>query len=222
MNIISYPSPNFNERAFGNPDMIIIHYTGMKTANQALERMSDNNQPRVSAHFFINMQGDIYQLVDMQKRAWHAGVSNWEGITDINSRSIGIELENKGHEWGYHAFPKLQIKALIKLLDKIRNQYIIQDKHIIGHSDIAPLRKKDPGYLFPWHILAQYGHGIAPFILKKTIYHKNRMKFIENLSDFGYQCDNVCFLSPLNRKVIETFCNKVTWYLYKNISLKND
>ena len=99
MKIISFPSQNYNHRIFNKPDTIIIHYTGMQTAKLALERMTDSNQPRVSAHYFIDKQGQVYHLVDELYRAWHAGISTWEGITDINSRSIGIELENKGHEF---------------------------------------------------------------------------------------------------------------------------
>lgn len=209
MRIIDYPSLNFNNRAFLKPDMIIIHYTGMQSAQSALERMCDDTAPRVSAHYFIDKQGVIYRLVCETKRAWHAGVSIWEGISDINSRSIGIELENKGHEWGYHTFPKAQINALIRLLDTIRTRYNILDKNIIGHSDIAPLRKKDPGELFPWHDLADAGHGIAPYMLGAMLYHHKTGILFQNLRNFGYGCDKYGYFTPLNRMVFHNFMTKI-------------
>jgi N-acetylmuramoyl-L-alanine amidase len=209
MDIISFPSPNYNQRAFAKPDMIIIHYTGMLNADMALHRLCDMNPPRVSAHYFIDKKGIIYQLVDEKNRAWHAGVSSWEGINDINSRSIGIELDNKGHEFGYHAFPVIQIKSLIMVLNDIRTRYTICDKNIIGHSDIAPMRKQDPGHLFPWDILAKHGHGIHPSTLKAMLYHPKRHQFFKNLSEFGYLCDNVSYFTPLNRAVYRCFLDKI-------------
>jgi N-acetylmuramoyl-L-alanine amidase len=211
VNIIPFPSQNYNNRAFAKPDMIIIHYTGMETAQLALERMCDSTAPRVSAHYFIDKKGQIYQLVDEGSRAWHAGISCWEGVRDINSRSIGIELENKGHEFGYHAFPKAQIKSLITLLDSIRKRHDIEDKNIIGHSDIAPMRKKDPGELFPWHILARSGHGLSPATLWEMLYHPKRSIFFENLFEFGYECDNCAYFTPLNRIVYQNFLSKVRY-----------
>lgn len=211
MDIISFPSQNYNNRAFEKPDMIVIHYTGMQTAELALERMCDLNSPRVSAHYFIHKNGMVYQLVDEKHRAWHAGVSSWEQEYDINSRSIGIELDNKGHEFGYHAFPAIQIQSLIRLLDSIRSRYDIADKNIIGHSDIAPMRKQDPGYLFPWHILARYKHGLSPKILKETLYSANNAQLFENLSEFGYLCDNVSYFTQLNRAVYKVFMKKIRY-----------
>lgn len=209
MNIIPYPSHNFNDRKFLSPDMIIIHYTGMKTANDALNRMTERCDPQVSAHYFITREGIVYQLVDEKHRAWHAGVSSWEGITDINSRSIGIELENKGEEFGYQSFPKKQIDCLIYLLTSIRSRYDIDDKNIIGHSDVAPLRKKDPGFLFPWEYLAQKRHSISPSLLKTMLYSENKKIFFSNLSEWGYRCDRCSYFSPLNRAVYFNFLRKI-------------
>lgn len=146
-----YKSPNFGDRRGGHdaPSMIIIHYTGMKTGKAALERLCDP-AAEVSAHYCIEENGDIYALVDEDKRAWHAGVSAWEGEGDINSASIGIELVNPGHEWGYRAFPDVQITALIALTRDIRGRYDIPVSRILGHEDVAPGRKTDPGELFPW------------------------------------------------------------------------
>lgn len=147
----SYKSPNFTERRGGHekPSMIIIHYTDMKTGKEALERLCDPAS-EVSAHYVIEENGDIYQLVDDDKRAWHAGVGEWEGERDINSASIGIELVNPGHSHGYRDFPDAQIDALIELTKDLILKYNIPVDRILGHSDVSPGRKIDPGELFPW------------------------------------------------------------------------
>ena len=143
-------SPNFNERkGCDKPSLIIIHYTGMKTAAEALERLCDP-KAEVSAHYFIDEGGTQQQLVADDKRAWHAGVSEWEGITDVNSHSIGIELVNPGHEFGYREFPDEQIETLAELCKNLMQAYDIPVKNILGHADVAPGRKIDPGELFPW------------------------------------------------------------------------
>ena len=147
------PSPNYDARK-SPPDMIVLHYTGMPTGAEALARMRDP-QARVSAHYMIEEDGRIFTLVPEERRAWHAGVSFWKGERDINAVSIGIELVNPGHEWGYRAFPAAQIDAVIALVADI-----IPDARILGHSDVAPARKEDPGELFPWRRLAIAGHGL--------------------------------------------------------------
>ncbi len=135
--------------------MIVIHYTGMKMAEDALQRLC-NPAAEVSAHYMIDEDGSIYRLVAEDKRAWHAGVSEWDGITDINSVSIGIELVNPGHEFGYREFPPAQMEALAALCKDIVSRHEI--KTVLGHSDVAPSRKQDPGELFDWNWLA--GQGI--------------------------------------------------------------
>jgi N-acetylmuramoyl-L-alanine amidase len=156
--MISAPSPNFDNRV-SPPDMIVLHYTGMRTGDEALARMTDP-EAKVSAHYMIEEDGRLYSLVSEERRAWHAGVSFWKGATDINAASIGIELVNPGHEFGYRAFPDAQIEALIELMDDIRSRWTVPESRILGHSDVAPARKTDPGELFPWKRLAQAGHGI--------------------------------------------------------------
>ncbi len=156
--MISAPSPNFDNRV-SPPDMIVLHYTGMQTGEAALARMTDS-ESKVSAHYMIEEDGRLYSLVSEERRAWHAGVSFWKGDTDINAASIGIELVNPGHEFGYRAFPDAQIEALIELMDDIRSRWTVPESRILGHSDVAPARKTDPGELFPWKRLAQAGHGI--------------------------------------------------------------
>lgn len=141
--------------------MVVIHYTGMKTAGEALARLTDGvNEPRVSAHYMIDEDGTVHRLVSEERRAWHAGKSFWKGETDCNSASIGIELVNPGSEFGYRPFPDAQIKALIHLLGEIRERWTVPASRILGHSDVAPARKDDPGELFPWKALAEAGHGL--------------------------------------------------------------
>lgn len=156
------PSPNFNDRKANHVDMIIMHYTGMKTAEDALNRMCDP-ESEVSAHYMIDEDGTVYVLVEEDKRAWHAGVSYWEGRNDINSHSIGIELVNPGHEWGYREFPNIQIQALIELCHDIFKRHPIKPEYVLGHEDVAPTRKQDPGELFPWRELAlEHNIGVWP------------------------------------------------------------
>lgn len=151
---ISYQSPNFNDRCCDIDDIhyIVIHYTGMKTAQDALERLCDPAS-EVSAHYFIDEDGSLYQLVSDEKRAWHAGKGIWQGITDMNRHSIGIELVNPGHEFGYRDFTTAQYDVLVPLCCRLMQKYGIPMNNIIGHSDYAPKRKKDPGERFDWELL---------------------------------------------------------------------
>ncbi len=128
--------------------MIVLHYTGMKSADESLERLCDTSA-KVSAHYLIEEDSTIWQLVNEDRRAWHAGVAFWAGETDINAISIGIEMQNPGHEHGYRDFPDSQIQALISLLTEIRGRHNVPPFRIVGHSDVAPARKEDPGELFP-------------------------------------------------------------------------
>jgi N-acetylmuramoyl-L-alanine amidase len=153
------PSPNHDERVGGDPDIILLHYTGMQTAEAALDRLRDT-EARVSCHYFVHENGNIVQLVQEARRAWHAGVSSWAGETDINSRSIGIEIVNPGHEFGYTDFPIRQIAAVIALCRGIIARRRISADRILAHSDVAPARKQDPGEKFPWKLLAESGVGL--------------------------------------------------------------
>jgi N-acetylmuramoyl-L-alanine amidase len=151
--IIESPSPNFDDRALP-VTMIVLHYTGMQTGQAALDRLRDA-EAKVSAHYLVEEDGTTHRLVDEYHRAWHAGRSHWRGITDVNSASIGIEIVNPGHEWGYRPFPDPQIGAVIQLVADIKERHGITRGDVVGHSDIAPARKRDPGELFPWHNLAR-------------------------------------------------------------------
>lgn len=158
MTLIEAPSPNFNERKVP-PDILVLHYTGMQTGQAALERLCDA-AAEVSSHYLVEEDGRVFRLVPEERRAWHAGVSFWKGERDINGRSIGIEIVNPGHEFGYRPFPEAQVAAVIELIADIRSRWDIEDSRIIGHSDVAPARKEDPGELFPWKRLAEAGHGL--------------------------------------------------------------
>jgi N-acetylmuramoyl-L-alanine amidase len=159
MDVIPAPSPNFNPRP-APPDMIILHYTGMVSGTAALERLRDGDHERkVSAHYLVEEDGRVFSLVAEERRAWHAGLSFWKGQTNLNDISVGIEIVNPGHEFGYRPFPDRQIGAVVELLTEIRSRWDIPDERILGHSDIAPARKTDPGELFPWKTLADAGHG---------------------------------------------------------------
>ncbi len=188
-----YHSPNFDERK--QPiTHLIIHYTGMRTGEGALERLLDPDS-KVSAHFLVFEDGRILSLVDVGKRAWHAGVSFWDGIRDLNSASIGIEIVNPGHAYGYRAFPNAQIMAVTHLAHQLIEDHDIKPWHVLAHSDIAPARKQDPGEKFPWARLAEHGVGLWP------VSHQHRpldMPFIDGLILYGYEV-----VEP--KKAIEAF-----------------
>ena len=152
MSLIAAPSPNFDQRR-GPPDMVVVHYTGMSTGAEALARLCDP-QAKVSAHYLIEEDGRVYELVPEERRAWHAGVSFWKGERDVNAVSIGIELVNPGHDLGYADFPEMQVEALIGLLDAIRGRWTIPNGRILGHSDVAPERGK-PNHAPVW---GAHGH----------------------------------------------------------------
>ncbi len=178
------PSPNWNERALPI-SMVVLHYTGMPTGIEALERMCDA-RAQVSAHYMIGEEGAVHRLVPEEKRAWHAGQSYWRGITDVNSASIGIELVNPGHEWGYRSFPEAQMAALLPLLHAIVKRYKMPFANIVGHSDIAPARKQDPGELFHWELLAAHKLALPRPKLQIPSPYQNDGAFYLALERFGY------------------------------------
>jgi len=160
--VIERPSPNHNARPPGTLiDILLLHYTGMETAEAALARLCDP-AAKVSAHYTIDEDGDVYRHVPEDRRAWHAGKSCWAGETDVNGRSIGIELVNPGHEFGYRAFPEAQMAALIPLAQDIIARHAIPAAQVLAHSDVAPDRRQDPGELFDWARLAEAGIGLWP------------------------------------------------------------
>lgn len=153
MTIIDSPSPNWDARTLP-VSMIVLHYTGMPDAAGALARLRDPDA-KVSCHYFVDEDGSVHRLVDERRRAWHAGKSHWRQIDDCNSASVGIEIVNPGHDWGYRSFPDEQMAALIPLVADIKQRHAVTRGNVVGHSDIAPARKRDPGELFPWASLAR-------------------------------------------------------------------
>ncbi|HEX4616682.1 MAG TPA: N-acetylmuramoyl-L-alanine amidase, partial [Stellaceae bacterium] len=159
---IDRSSPNHGARPEpARIDMLVLHYTGMTTAADALERLCDPDA-RVSAHYVVEENGVIWQLVPENRQAFHAGVSCWEGESDLNAVSLGIEIVNPGHEWGYSPFPEIQMASVEHLCRDLVARYSIPPHRVVGHSDIAPERKSDPGELFDWARLARAGIGIWP------------------------------------------------------------
>jgi len=160
--MIDRPSPNHDARPAGKAtDILLLHYTGMRDAESALARLTDP-AAKVSSHYLIDEDGTAYRLVEEGRRAWHAGASWWGGERDVNGVSIGIELVNPGHEFGYRAFPPAQMQALIGLCRDILARHPIPPARVLGHSDVAPTRKRDPGELFDWQGLAAAGIGLWP------------------------------------------------------------
>ncbi|WP_456305696.1 N-acetylmuramoyl-L-alanine amidase [Falsiroseomonas tokyonensis] len=154
------PSPNHDERP-GPVDMLVLHYTGMRSGAEAIARLRDP-AARVSSHYVVEEDGAVFRLVPEDRRAWHAGVSHWRGQTLLNGRSIGIEIVNPGHEFGYRPFPALQMAAVCDLCLAILSRHAIAPRDVVAHSDIAPDRKEDPGELFDWPGLAANGVGLWP------------------------------------------------------------
>ena len=153
LSIVETPSPNWDERD-APVSIIVLHYTGMPDAEGAIARLRDP-AAKVSCHYLVAEDGTVLRMVAEDKRAWHAGKSHWRGVTDLNSTSIGIEIVNPGHDWGYRPFPDEQMAALIPLVSDIKTRLGVTRGNVVGHSDIAPARKRDPGELFPWHSLAR-------------------------------------------------------------------
>lgn len=176
-------SPNYDARRSGYAiDMLIFHYTGMRSGSEALSRLSDPKS-KVSAHYLIQEDGKVVNLVKEMYRAWHAGVSFWQGERDINSLSIGIELVNPGHEFGYRNFSNSQMEVLCELSLDIMGRYQIPADRILGHADVAPARKKDPGELFDWRRLADSGVGVWPQTLGEGL---PVVEVPTALADYGY------------------------------------
>ena len=184
---VERPSPNHDARAEGPVDILVMHYTGMRTAEEALARLCDP-EAKVSAHYTIDRDGTVYAHVSEERRARHAGISYWAGVRDVNSRSIGIEIVNPGHEFGYVPFAEQQIEAVITLSRDILARHPgITPSRVVGHSDVAPSRKQDPGELFPWARLARAGVGLWPAETKdRTPVPLGEAAFVESLRRYGY------------------------------------
>ena len=205
-------SPNFDQRKRSRKSikLIVIHYTGMQSERESIMRLC-NPKYKVSSHFVINQNGTIYRLVQDDQTAWHAGKSCWGKYKNLNKNSIGIELVNKGHEFDYTNFKKKQLSSLIKICKILIKKYKIKKRNIVGHSDISPLRKIDPGEKFPWKELADKKIGIWHNCKTKDlikfrqvrIYNKFKSEFINNLKKIGYCFNNKKKINFL--KTVEAF-----------------
>ena len=209
-------SPNFDlkKRSKSKIKFLVFHYTGMKSDTGALNKLT-NLKSKVSSHYFINKNGEIIVLVPDLYVAWHAGKSYWKNYNSLNKHSIGIEVSNPGHQYNYKIFSKKQIRSIIKLSKYLIKKYKINNKNILGHSDIAPFRKKDPGEKFPWKILAKnkigIWHSLPDLILKKNRLKKTEYKtnnnFIKNLIKIGYTFKNSKILkkNQIKKLLIKSF-----------------
>jgi len=207
-------SPNHGERkADVKLNMLVLHYTGMSDSEAALRHLC-SPATEVSAHYVILEDGHIVQCVPEQRRAWHAGQSSWEGETDINSCSIGIEIANPGHDHGYPDFPKRQIAAVTALCRSILTRYRIPAERVLAHSDVAPTRKNDPGEKFPWRTLHSSGVGLwvkpAPIVPGGTIYVLGEnnpaiKEMQELLNRYGYAVTPTGYLDGNTRDAIAAF-----------------
>jgi N-acetylmuramoyl-L-alanine amidase len=184
MDMIDTPSPNFDERTLPI-SMLVLHYTGMADGESAVRRLCDP-EANVSSHYVVMEDGEVRRLVPENKRAWHAGRSHWRGITDVNSASVGIEIVNPGHEFGYRPFPDAQVDALIRLVADVKERHALTRGNIVGHSDIAPARKRDPGELFPWGQLARLRLALPRPTKNLMDPHWTEAGFLLALERFGY------------------------------------
>ena len=210
VNILYSPNHHTRNRAKKNIKFIVIHYTGMQSERACIKRLT-NTKSQVSAHYLINREGKITSMIDEKNIAWHAGKSKWKNFINLNEQSIGIELVNKGHKFGYENFSKKQISKLILLCKSLIKKYKIKNSDILGQSDIAPLRKTDPGEKFPWHFLYKKKIGYWYNLDKKNIKNSNLNKinlrkfFFNNLHKIGYRYFNKKRPSKYDAKVIKAF-----------------
>ncbi len=216
-------SPNFSKKKRDKKDIkyVIIHYTGMQSEIESIKRLK-NPKSKVSCHYLINRKGTIIQMVNDNKKAWHAGKSKWQKLTNLNSSSIGIELVNRGHRLGYEKFTKNQIKNLILLCSNLKKKYKIKNENFLGHSDIAPNRKIDPGENFPWKKLSKYKIGKWYHEGKLNIKYNSKRKeiiFFKNLKKIGYRYFSVYKRRNLDKKIVKTFQQH---YLPNNVTGKID
>jgi len=209
MIIKSQFSPNFsrNSRKTKDIKLIVIHYTGMQSKIVSVKRLMSKNS-KVSCHYLIDRKGEIVQMVQDKKVAWHAGKSKWKNFKNLNKNSIGIELVNKGHKFGYQNFSEKQIKSLIKLCKSLKKKYAIEKENFLGHSDISPLRKIDPGEKFPWKKLSTYQIGKWYRLDKefKKITSKDiEVLFFKNLKKLGFRYFRVYERNFKDKKIIKSF-----------------
>ncbi len=217
-------SPNYSNRLrnLRSIKLIVIHYTGMQSRIVSLKRLL-NKRSKVSCHYFIDRKGKIIRMLDDNKIAWHAGKSKWKKFSNLNKNSIGIELVNKGHDFGYEQFTQKQVNQLIKLCLYLKKKYKIKNSNIVGHSDIAPLRKRDPGEKFPWQKLQKKKIGIwyknFKIKYKDEAFKIDNKTFFKNIFRIGYRYFNKNKRSKKDVYIIKAFQRR---FLPKNVTGKID
>ena len=223
MKIITDKSLNFSRKIRSKKEIkfVIIHYTGMQSEIESITRLK-NPKSKVSCHYLISRKGHVIQMVKDKNVAWHAGKSKWKNFVNLNNNSIGIELVNKGHQFGYQSFSTKQIKSLIKLCKILKKKYSIKKENFLGHSDIAPLRKTDPGEKFPWKKLSAFKLG--KWIRKGNnfvILNKSKFEnlFFKNLKKIGYRYFSINKRKSTDKKIVKSFQQH---YLPKNVTGKID
>ena len=229
-------SPNFStpKRSLSKVKFIIIHYTGMKSENKAINRLTDVNS-KVSSHFFVKKNGEVILMVPLKYTAWHAGKSKWKKFNLLNKYSVGIEIQNPGHSFEYPAFNKKQILSLLKLCKFLKKKLKINKKNILGHSDVSYARKKDPGEKFPWELFAKKNlslwHNINKTKLasfrKKKVSKTEKNNFFSNLKKIGYFVDSnsknkklltLAFQRKYRTKLLNGIIDKECLIISKNLS----
>ena len=223
MKIISNFSANYSRKVRRKSEIkfIIIHYTGMQSEIESIKRLKSQKY-KVSCHYLINRKGEIIQMVKDTNIAWHAGKSKWKNFVNLNKNSLGIELVNRGHQYDYQNFSSRQISSLIKLCKNLKRKYFIKKENFLGHSDIAPLRKLDPGEKFPWKKLSTYGLGNwykENQILIDDNIKEVRTIFFKNLQKLGYRYFNIYKSNLGDKKIIKCFQQH---YLPNNVTGKLD
>ena len=202
-------SPNFSKktRQKNNIKFVIIHYTGMQSEIESINRLK-NPKYKVSCHYLISRKGKVYQMVKDSNIAWHAGKSKWKKFINLNDNSIGIELDNKGHKFGYQSFSNSQIQSLIQLCKTLKKKYSIKKENFLGHSDIAPLRKMDPGEKFPWKRLSLHKIGKWYRVERRNVFvdpKKIKINFLKNLKKLGYGYFDFQKSNNINKKIVKSF-----------------
>ena len=222
MKIVTNFSPNFSKkRRIRVIKFVIIHYTGMQSEIESVNRLKNPNS-KVSCHYLINRIGKIIRMVEDKNIAWHAGESKWKNFKNLNNKSIGIELVNRGHRFGYEKYSNSQIKSLIGLCKNLKKKYNLKSENFLGHSDIAPLRKIDPGEKFPWKKLSKHkiGKWFQEKKVKRETYSKKmKINFFKNLSVLGFRYFSIKKRSLNDKKIIKSFQSH---YYPNNVSGKID
>lgn len=215
MQIIDKPTPFKSSRDGAAVDMLVLHYTGTQTAGEALDILSGKAGKEVSSHYTVDEDGTVYSHVPESEKAWHAGISHWRGVYNVNASSVGIEIINPGHEFGYRAFPKAQMLAVAELSKAIIARHGIAARNVVGHSDVAPSRKEDPGELFDWPWLATQGVGLWPQFGKRSISNINLLlegdaddrvlSMQKRLAEYGYGVPQSGLFCPTTKDVVVAF-----------------